>query len=343
MDNQEKTDEERLIVTHEQWYGTKRIRIIVWTASFILYAAIVLTLGDVLVISNNYFVILPVIIAALAWGSVGGIIAGALALPANLALFAVIGHPEYAPASLVIAESSGIVIGTTLGILGDRFRLLGEEIQRRRKTEEELRAALEERNLLIREIRHRVKNNLSVIKGMLYLRMTKTEDAACREAFRDMTDRLMSMALVQDQLNAEKTFHETLDAGEYLKSLVENIAGSRDEVPANIRIDIADGLPPLSLDRITPLGILVNEVITNAYKHALPDSGAPHLSLSAAVAGGDMVITIADNGPGYDGASDNRHLGRMLIDALAAQIRGTVSFDGLSGTRVTIRFPLKYP
>ena len=206
MQKREKDDKDKKRIDfNEHWYGSARLRILACFVSYGIYASIICVFGDRLGISNNYFVILPIIIAALAWGAVGGIISGdSWPLPSNLALFALTGHLGFSPASLLIAEISGIVIGTTLGVLGDRFRLLGEEILRRKEIEKELRSALEERNVLIKEIQHRVKNNLGVIKSMLYLMMIRTEEVNCREAFRDMTERLMSMALVQDQLSTEK-------------------------------------------------------------------------------------------------------------------------------------------
>lgn len=342
MNKQRKDNSDnRLIDFNEHWYGSLKLRIAVWLASFGLYTCIIFVFGSFLGISNNYFVILPIIIAALAWGTVGGVILGILALPSNLALFALTGHFEFAPESLIIAETSGIVIGTTLGLLGDRFRLLGKEILRRKKTEKELRSALEERNVLIKEIQHRVKNNLGVIKSMLYLMMIRMENETCREAFRDMTERLMSMALVQDQLSMGNTLLESIDTEEYLKQLVHNIAHSRSEINTEVLLDLPSNLPPLHLDRITPLGILINEVITNAYKHAFPGINNPTLSLSARFFEGELVIIIEDNGPGYDGKFDEKHLGRTLIDALASQIHGFIFFDCDSGTRVTIRFPVE--
>ncbi len=342
MQKREKDDKDKKRIDfNEHWYGSARLRILACFVSYGIYASIICVLGDRLGISNNYFVILPIIIAALAWGAVGGIISGILALPSNLALFALTGHLGFSPASLLIAEISGTVIGTTLGVLGDRFRLLGEEILRRKEIEKELRSALEERNVLIREIQHRVKNNLGVIKSMLYLMMIRTEEVNCREAFRDMTERLMSMALVQDQLSTEKSLKETVNTKEYLIQLVRNITHSRAEISAEVLMDIPEDIPPLHMDRITPLGILINEVITNAYKHAFPGINNPTLSISATLFEGELVIIIADNGPGYDGAIDKKHLGRTLIDALASQIHGFVFFDRDSGTRVIIRFPVE--
>ena len=323
------------------WYGRKDVRFITWFLSVAFYATVILTLGDILKISNNYFVIIPLIAASFAYGWPGGVVSGILALPANLALFALIGHREYAPENLVIAECSGIIVGTTMGFLGERFRRLEGEIRRRIVVERTLRATLDERNLLIQEIHHRVKNNLSVIKGMVSLQRMTMDDENCAEAFGELANRLMALSLVQDQLNEKTHFTREIDVSDYLARLVTNIEKVHEGVIEDVRVRINDGLPRLHIDRAAPLGILVNEVVTNAYKHAAPAAEAPMLRVDVSMNECELVIVVADNGPGYDGGSKgDKGLGRDLIDALSSQIRGRVRFDDTRGTAVTITLPV---
>lgn len=326
---------------YEIWYGARRLRLIVWLSSIVVYVLIVICLGDILEISSNYFVVIPLITTAFTYGMLGGVISGILALPANLFLFFLIGHMEYSPESHVIAESAGIIVGATLGFLGGRFRRLETEITNRIEIEQTLRTTLQERNLLIREIHHRVKNNLSVIRGMISLQQMNSENESSRAAFGDLANRLISLSLVQDQLNENTHFTQEIEVGEYLTQLISNIKQSFGSMNADIHLRIADTLPRINIDRIAPLGILVNEVVTNAFKHAFPQIERPMLRMDATQQGNELVIVIADNGPGYDGRiEEGPHLGRSMIDALSAQIRGKVVFDSHHGTTVSISMPI---
>ncbi|MDT8297885.1 MAG: sensor histidine kinase [Spirochaetaceae bacterium] len=326
---------------HNAWYGGRHLRLIVWLTSIGVYALIIVAFGDILKISNNYFVVIPLITAAFAYGTLGGVVSGILALPANLVLFYLIGHMEYAPESYVIAESSGIIIGTALGFLGSRFHRLEEEIQTRIETEKTLQATLEERNLLIREVHHRVKNNLSIIKGMILLQQMSTKDETSKTILGDLANRMISMSLVQDQLNEETHFTQKIEVGEYLVQLFSNIKKGYDCMNVDIRVMTDDNLPEIDIDRITPLGILVNEVVTNAFKHAFRGIENPILRMDVKQHNDAIMIIIADNGPGYDGQIDEGpHMGRKMMDALSKQIRGNVRYDGSQGTTVTITLPI---
>jgi hypothetical protein len=104
----------------------------------LIYAAILFIFGDSLAVSSNYFVIIPLTAAALGFGHWGGLAAGLLALPLNLLLFRALGHPEFSPASKLIAEFSGVAVGLVFGFLADYFREIEREIKKRMATEEAL-------------------------------------------------------------------------------------------------------------------------------------------------------------------------------------------------------------
>ena len=143
---------------------------------------VVLGTGTYLGISANYFVILPVLIVSLVCGFPGGLIAGVCALPANLFLFWLLGHAEYSPASKIIAELSGVFVGSAFGFLSDYFRKMIREMEKRKEAERELRRSLGEKEILLRELQHRVKNNLNLIKGLIQLQRNRSSDPAFREA-----------------------------------------------------------------------------------------------------------------------------------------------------------------
>ena len=328
-----------------------------------MYAAVLLTFGDSLGVSSNYFVIVPVIAAALGFGTLGGFAAGALALPANLALFAVLGHPEYSPASKLIAELSGLGIGVVCGRLADYFRALEKEIRMRRAGEEALRSALAEKKLLLRELQHRVKNNLSVIKSIVQLQRNRSGDPAFLEAADELIGRIFAISLVHDQLKTDQTL-AAVEIAEFIEALVANLAGGLGLEDSRIGLDLATEGRVIQMEAATSLGLIVNEVLTNALKHASSGSdGKPAIRLSfriesiayigaEGIGGGDQYrLVICDDGPGPAakyGAEGSGGLGMKLVRALARNLGGKATLESIGGPAgsndiVGARFELVFP
>jgi two-component sensor histidine kinase len=317
-----------------------------------LYAAILLVFGDTLAVSSNYFVLVPLAAAALGFGAKGGLVAGALALPANLLLFGILGHPEFSPASKLIAELSGIGVGVLSGRLADYFRALEREIKKRMATEEALRSALEEKQLLLRELSHRVKNNLSVIKSLVQLQRNRSKDPAVLAASDELISRIFAISLVHDQLGRDQSL-SSVDPVEYIEALVGNLAGGLGLEGSRIDLDLDAGGRVIQMEAATSLGLIVNEVLTNALKHASPGSeGKPSIRLSLRVEGDEYRLVIIDDGPGPDASyAAARGLGLKLVDALARNLGGQASLEAIEGSAgpsgvplaVGARFELRFP
>jgi two-component sensor histidine kinase len=319
-----------------------------------VYVAIVLLAGKRLAISGNYFVIIPVVAAALAFELPGGIIAGILGLPANLFLFFLLGHPEFSPASKPIAELSGIIIGTTLGYLSDFFSKLQAEIRRRVATEESLRRALAEKDLLLKELHHRVRNNLNVIKSLIQLQKNRSSNPEFLKEIDDLLGRVFAMALIHEQLYS----HEDLllvNLPPYIDSLATNVASALQVEAKRIRIDRALGGQGMrmTVDSATPLGLIVNESLTNAIKHAFAGVDEPRIAITLAEEEGRCVLRVEDNGVGFPseppgGDADKARssgLGLTLMEALAGQLDGSIRYspvrpgEKFPGARVELVFP----
>ena len=189
-------------------------------ASICAYTAIVLCFGRELAISNNYFVALPVLVAALGYSVPGGLAAGLLGLPANLLLFAILGHPEYSPANKLIAECFGTVLGFSLGYVAHNFRMYEGELRRRFETERDLTRALKEKDILLKELNHRVKNNLAVIKSIAQLQRSRSRDPDFLVSIDRLVERIHAIALVHEQLYGPEEGVLTVDPGHYLDALV---------------------------------------------------------------------------------------------------------------------------
>ena len=308
-----------------------------------VYAAVVLCFGERLAISSNYFVILPVVFAALGYGLVGGMIAGALGLPANLALFAILGHPEYSPASKLIAEISGFSVGTALGYLSEYYRQMESEIRRRVRTEQSLRAALEENRLLLMELHHRVKNNLNVIKSLMQMQRNRSRDPAFLEAVDQLQNRVFAIARAHDRLYDKSEQSEVPPEG-YLKDIVDVYAEKEGTGP-RIEMGISAGGRGLQADAIIPLGLILNEALSNAMKYAVPpNSERPLVRVRFALEEERWILEVRDNGTEFDPKKAYpAGLGLKIIRGLAGQLEGTVSWssDAGGGAIFRLEFPAR--
>lgn len=316
-----------------------------------IYVSVVLAFGGGLAVSGNYFVLLPLAAASIGYGTAGGLVAGLAALPANLFLFGLLGHPEYSPASKAIAELSGVAVGVVFGRLSDYFRKVDSEIKKRVATEAELREALAEKELLLRELNHRVRNNLSVIKSLVQLQRSRSRDPAFIEATGELIGRIFAISLAHDQLDKDQGLAE-LDPSSYLSALVANIGNGLSGLDgASIALDLDTGDHLLQTEAALSLGLIVNEVLTNACKHASPSTGGkPSIRLSFRVEDGRYRLVVSDDGPGPADAETSSGLGLKLVKSLARNLGGTVSLGpiiavGEGGHEAVVgsRFELSFP
>jgi two-component sensor histidine kinase len=315
--------------------------------TIMLYAAVFLVFGDSLRVSANYFVLMPVLVIAMSFGTMGGLAAGALGLPANLLLFGILGHPEYSPESKVIAELSGLFLGLCCGRLADYFRTLENEIMKRAATEKALRAALAEKKLLLRELHHRVKNNLSVIKSLIQLQRSRSKDPAFVEAADELVGRIFAISLVHDMLDADRSL-AMVELSKFVEALVGNLEEGLGLDAARVGIDLdAEGCA-LQIEAATSLGLIINEVLTNALKYAtregasasepegtMPGKGnKPSIQLSLKLEnppeGARYRLVISDDGPGpkrdFEAANG---LGFKLVQALARNLGGKAKLEAI--------------
>jgi two-component sensor histidine kinase len=324
-----------------------RHRFVSLAISLLLYAAVMFLTAGALGVSSNYFVIVAIIAAALGFGTRGGFVAGLAALPANLLIFALLGHPEFSPASKPIAELSGLLVGLAFGRLADYFRDVEREIKKRMATEEALRAALGEKELLLRELSHRVKNNLNVMKSLVQLQRNRSRDPAFLEAADELIGRIFAISLVHDQLHQDQEV-STVDPARYLEALVANIVLGLGLGEGSISLRFGTEGRLMPVESAVSLGLIVNEVLTNAVKHGSKGSeGQPSIRLSLESEGELYSLEICDDGPGPIAAPEDvgGGLGLKLVRALARSLGGTASLspiDGVDGA-VGARFELSFP
>jgi len=215
-----------------------------------------------------------------------------------------------------------------------------QAIQRVRN-EDRIRASLKEKEVLLQEIHHRVKNNLAIIISLLNLQANKLRDDAVRAAFRDCQSRIRSMALIHETLYQSENLAE-LELGTYIRSLVRTLAGAYPETAWRLRFEIKADPINLPLDYTIPCGLILNELVSNSIKHAFPPGGQGEITVTAHERNDEIVLTVSDNGVGFPRDLDIKNsetLGMGLVVKLGeVQLRGKVELGADGGAQVIVRF-----
>jgi len=217
------------------------------------------------------------------------------------------------------------------------------DLTRREATERNLRRTVQEKDVLLREIHHRVKNNLQVISSLLSLQARSMKEPLVRRALEDSRGRVQSMALIHEQLYNSGNLAQVDFAG-YLRELSTGLFRSFAADPAQIdlRMELAD--VTIAIDKAVPCGLIVNELLSNALKYAFPDGRSGWLRLSSSVMpDGTLVLSISDDGPGIPpevGLWNTPTLGLRLVRMLVRQLDGEVSLNGPPGAEFRVRFAI---
>lgn len=205
--------------------------------------------------------------------------------------------------------------------------------------EEKLKESLQQKELLIQEIHHRVKNNLQVISSLLKLQMNKDSNEEFRDEFKMSINRVNTMAAVHELLYLQKNF-DRIEVESYFRELIKSFIlfyTVDHQVKVNVDIEV-DGLT-IGLDKSIPLALIMNEITCNAYKHAFKDSGNFFLKLTGNRK--KLVLEMGDDGPGFDPKKQQQGLGTELIEILCDQLDAELEMDNSdAGLRYKITLPV---
>ncbi|MFN2374198.1 MAG: PAS domain S-box protein [Cyclonatronaceae bacterium] len=217
------------------------------------------------------------------------------------------------------------------------------DITDRIKVEQKLKISLKEKEVLLKEVYHRVKNNLQITSSLLELQSAHIRDEFDRELFRESQNRLSTMAMIHEQLYKTDNL-SSINMQDYITNLVTGLLKSYDAgtVKSDIRVD--DTL--FALDTAIPLGLIINEIVTNSLKHAFRKQILKENRLTIRLskrADNVMQLIVADNGPGLpsqDVIDSKKSLGMELIEALTLQLGGKLDIRSDGGAVFAITFPL---
>jgi len=256
---------------------------------------------------------------------------------------------------LRLVEEVGIAGGQRRQMLSFRFlfsdaagrRLLGGvsvDITDQKAAERALSEALAGKDVLLKEVHHRVKNNLQTISSLLNMQADLLPDPAAGQALRDAQRRVHSMALIHEQMYGDKDMGD-VDFGEYIRRLAQDLIESFGAAAARVRLRFALEPVSLAMDQMIPCGLILNELITNSLKYAFPGERAGEILVSLRCHnGGTVTMAVADNGVGLPPRTGDRRpgsLGTRIVEILTGQLGGTFvqqSANGVSSTMTFTRF-----
>lgn len=217
--------------------------------------------------------------------------------------------------------------------------------QARQQLERATLESLREKEVLLKEIHHRVKNNLQMIVSLINLQAAKLDDPATRSVFEETRSRVHAIALLHERLYGSRNLGR-IDMADYLAGLASDLGSTNvDPRPIALRVEAEDLY--LEMDAAVPIGLIVNELVTNAYKHAFPprlrQSGQIRVELRRE--GDTIALAVSDDGIGYPASLDPTHsdtLGLLLISSLSQQLDGETTFEHEGqGARCVVRFPAR--
>jgi two-component sensor histidine kinase len=216
---------------------------------------------------------------------------------------------------------------------------IGNNIVEIKEAKDKIKASLEEKELLLRELHHRVKNNLQIILSLINLQSNGIKDQEDLEIFRESQSRVKSMAIIHEKLYQSADF-ASINFEEYIRSLVSYLLSYYSTSSIQAEIDVEKDIV-LNMDTAVPCGLIINELVTNSIKFAFTGKENGRIYIKLYSDDGFFTMIIGDNGIGLPQGLDidnPQKLGLQLVRTLIDQLEGKVEFDGKNGTEFKIKF-----
>lgn len=224
------------------------------------------------------------------------------------------------------------------------FRGIVRDITNRKEKEEKIKESLREKEVLLGEIHHRVKNNLAVISGLLYLQAEKTDTEAGRNLLQQSQGRINSMAIVHELLYENHSF-SSIDPGKYIEQLIVHISSNLSVRDKDIETNIQTGNLQLDMNIAIPCALIINELLTNAYKYAFTGKDEGTIDVNIYRQDDQNILEVIDDGVGIPDAhvkgegEKDEGLGMHLVRILTQQLCGELTITNEKGSSFVISFP----
>ncbi|EMJ88532.1 PAS domain S-box protein [Leptospira meyeri] len=239
-----------------------------------------------------------------------------------------------------------MVFSQAFEIAGERFILwINLDVTKILDIEDRLAKSLEEKDVLLKELQHRVKNTLAIISGLLNLESFKVENDVAKQSFLNAQSRIMSMSKVYENLYQSEDL-ESVDLRKYIEDLVFSLHDIFVLNPTKIRFDVKLEEIRLDLKRTLPLGLILNELLTNALKYAYPNEKGGDVRIHLSRSNENIILSVGDDGEGLPDSVNiekGNHFGYELIRSLTSQLKGVLSSVSKKGEglNIMISFPLQ--
>ncbi|MDZ7659303.1 sensor histidine kinase [Fodinibius sp.] len=222
------------------------------------------------------------------------------------------------------------------------IQIVGQDVTGQIEYERELKESLKEKETLLQEIHHRVKNNLAVVSGMMDLQTFSTENEEVRRLLTDSKNRIKTMALIHEKLYQSASLSQ-IEFGSYVKDLINNIKGvsaSDKEIKVELEYDSFN----LNVNQAVPCALIINEVVANAFEHAFTDQESGLIKVTLENIEDKVIVSIKDNGRGLPSDFEYRKsksIGMTIIETLIQQLEAEQKVKDKNGVSFTFSFEMK--
>jgi PAS domain S-box-containing protein len=221
-----------------------------------------------------------------------------------------------------------------------RFSYIVEDITASKQAKEHIEASLREKEVLLKEIHHRVKNNLAIVSSLLQMQSRRTQDVQANEILRDSHNRIASIALIHETLYSSENL-ANIDFPQYITQLINHLLDSYNAHSLHIKITTQIEQVNLDIEMAIPCGLIINELVSNALKYAFPERNDGKILVKLSQDKQDLILLIQDNGIGLPEGFDSnksKKLGINLVKGLVKQLKGSMIINCQQGTEFKIYF-----
>lgn len=235
-----------------------------------------------------------------------------------------------------VSASKGKIKGRNGEVKG--YVIVASDISSEKEAQQKIVQSLKEKEVLLAEIHHRVKNNLAVISGLLQMQIWEADNEFAANALQESQLRVQSIALVHEKLYQSESL-SYIHFDKYIQELLQAVSSTYLSHNSDIKITTDLESIVLNINQAIPCSLLLNELVSNALKHAFDEKGKGCIEISMIQSDNQIMLKVKDDGKGFPGTkTDSKSMGMSLIDTLCKQIDGRLEFENNNGAQVTVKF-----